>query len=76
MPAAYERPITGHAGAPKRARKIDDGGVDLDGIRPDDRRNIEDAGSALPPEDREGHRSHTLSPPPANQTARLRAETR
>jgi hypothetical protein len=58
------------------AQKINGDGVDLKGARLDGRAGIEYAGSALAPKDREGHRSHTLSPRPADRTARLGAETR
>jgi len=76
MPAAHE-PLTGRqAVEPKREHKINGDCVDLNGTRLDGRAGIEYAESALALKDREGQRSHTLSPRPANRTARLRAETR
>jgi hypothetical protein len=76
MPAAHEPPTGRQAVEPKRAHKINGDRLDLNGARLDGRAGIGYAGSALAPKDREGHRSHTLSPRRAIRTARLRAETR
>jgi hypothetical protein len=74
-PMAHEPPMRGQAVEREQAHEIDCGGGGLNNARLSSRADVENSGSALAPDNREGH-GVTLSPrPAANRTARLRAET-
>jgi len=65
-PMAYEpSPAGWQAAEPEQAREIDRGGVGRGDTRRGSRADGRNAGSALAPDDLEGHGSITLSPRPA-----------
>jgi hypothetical protein len=64
VPAAYEPTVRGKAVEAEQAYEVDGRRVSAIERRADGRA-IENGESALAPEDREGHGSHTLSPRPA-----------
>jgi hypothetical protein len=75
MPMANDPPIRRQAIRPEQAREIDCGRDKPDSIRRD-RTDIGNGEGVLALKNREGHRSRTLSPRPANRTARLKGRTR
>jgi hypothetical protein len=75
-PMANESPVGRQAIESEQDREIICGCVGGNAARLESRAGMANARSALAPDNRECHRSHTLSPRPANQTARLKGRTR